>query len=201
MTAGFDGPTANDRHRLAGPGNDLRRYERCWEHCHSSVPSTDGEGSPRSPPFGRTPRPRQQPDRPAAMQMLSIVQAAKGRSLAMASRICRNSRAGTITSAIWKIIQRPGRTILAPILTSRSLRWEHIALIGDSVWTHTTATPRHTSDRDVTSPLSFLPWRLSVRFWTNRVVTPYLKSSGSKEAPVGSGTKAEASPPGRRCFR
>lgn len=31
----------------------------------------------------------------------------------MASRICRNSARGTMTSAIWKVIDRPCRTILA----------------------------------------------------------------------------------------
>jgi hypothetical protein len=38
----------------------------------------------------------------------------------MASRICWHSARGTITSAIWKAIKRPCRTILALILTGRS---------------------------------------------------------------------------------
>ncbi len=43
-----------------------------------------------------------------------------GRSIAMASSICWNSVRGTITSAIWNVVERPCRTIFAPILTSRS---------------------------------------------------------------------------------
>src|SRR3954453_19688761 len=43
-----------------------------------------------------------------------------GRSAAIAATICRNSVRGTITSAIWKAIERPWRMTLAPILTSRS---------------------------------------------------------------------------------
>ena len=38
----------------------------------------------------------------------------------MASSICWNSARGTIASAIWKVIERPCRTIFAPIFTSRS---------------------------------------------------------------------------------
>lgn len=38
----------------------------------------------------------------------------------MAVRICWNRSRGTITSAIWKVIERPSRTILAPIFTNRS---------------------------------------------------------------------------------
>ena len=38
----------------------------------------------------------------------------------MVSRICRNSPRETMASAIWKMIDRPGRTIFAPILISRS---------------------------------------------------------------------------------
>jgi hypothetical protein len=40
----------------------------------------------------------------------------------MAARISWNRRRGTATSAIWKAIDRPCRTILAPIFTSRSRR-------------------------------------------------------------------------------
>ena len=43
-----------------------------------------------------------------------------GRSAAMASSICPNSARGTMTSAIWNVTDRPWRTILAPIFTSRS---------------------------------------------------------------------------------
>ena len=38
----------------------------------------------------------------------------------MASSICPNSARGTMTSAIWNVTDRPWRTILAPIFTSRS---------------------------------------------------------------------------------
>jgi hypothetical protein len=38
----------------------------------------------------------------------------------MASSICWNNPRETITSAIWKVIERPWRTIFAPIFTSRS---------------------------------------------------------------------------------
>ena len=37
----------------------------------------------------------------------------------MASSICWNNPRGTITSAIWKVIERPWRTIFAPTFTSR----------------------------------------------------------------------------------
>ena len=43
-----------------------------------------------------------------------------GRNAAMASRICWNKPRETMTSAIWNVIERPCRTIFAPILTSRS---------------------------------------------------------------------------------
>ena len=43
-----------------------------------------------------------------------------GRSAAIALRISWNRARGTATSAIWKITERPWRTILAPIFTSRS---------------------------------------------------------------------------------
>ena len=42
-----------------------------------------------------------------------------GRSAAMASNICWNNSRETITSAIWKVIERPCLTIFAPIFTSR----------------------------------------------------------------------------------
>jgi hypothetical protein len=38
----------------------------------------------------------------------------------MALSLCPNSARGTMTSAIWNVTDRPWRTILAPILTSRS---------------------------------------------------------------------------------
>lgn len=38
----------------------------------------------------------------------------------MESRICWNKSRDTITSAIWNVIERPCRTIFAPILTKRS---------------------------------------------------------------------------------
>jgi len=38
----------------------------------------------------------------------------------MASSICWNSVRDTMTSAIWNVIERPWRTIFAPIFTSRS---------------------------------------------------------------------------------
>ncbi len=38
----------------------------------------------------------------------------------MASSICWNRSRETMTSAIWNVIERPCRTIFAPILTSRS---------------------------------------------------------------------------------
>ncbi|MDA8050142.1 MAG: hypothetical protein M0002_09075, partial [Rhodospirillales bacterium] len=37
-----------------------------------------------------------------------------------AGRMVWNRSRGTITSAIWNVIERPCRTILAPIFTSRS---------------------------------------------------------------------------------
>ena len=40
----------------------------------------------------------------------------------MASSICWNNPRETMTSAIWKVIERPWRTIFAPIFTSRSRR-------------------------------------------------------------------------------
>ena len=40
----------------------------------------------------------------------------------MAARIFWNRARGTITSAIWNMMERPWRTILAPIFTSRSRR-------------------------------------------------------------------------------
>ncbi len=43
-----------------------------------------------------------------------------GRSAAIAVRIRPKSARGAMTSAIWKVIERPCRTILAPILTCRS---------------------------------------------------------------------------------
>ena len=45
----------------------------------------------------------------------------------MAPRMVWNRRRGTITSAIWKLIDRPCRTILAPIFTnlSRSVVIDH----------------------------------------------------------------------------
>ncbi len=43
-----------------------------------------------------------------------------GRNVATASSICWNSVRGTITSAIWNVIERPWQTILAPIFTNRS---------------------------------------------------------------------------------
>jgi hypothetical protein len=47
-----------------------------------------------------------------------------GRSSAMADRmIFANSERGNMTSAIWKIIERPCRTILAPIFTAARAAW------------------------------------------------------------------------------
>ena len=43
------------------------------------------------------------------------------RNQAIRARIRPNIRPDTATSAIWKVMQRPWRTILAPILTSFSL--------------------------------------------------------------------------------
>ena len=43
-----------------------------------------------------------------------------GRSAAMTSRVCLNRPRDVITSATWKVTERPWRTILAPIFTSRS---------------------------------------------------------------------------------
>ena len=40
----------------------------------------------------------------------------------MASSICWNNPRETMTSAIWKVIERPWRTIFTPIFTSRSRR-------------------------------------------------------------------------------
>ena len=40
----------------------------------------------------------------------------------MAVRIFWNSARGTITPAVWKVLDRPWRTIFAPIFTSRSRR-------------------------------------------------------------------------------
>jgi len=38
----------------------------------------------------------------------------------MTQRICRNRARGTAISAIWNVIDRPCRAILAPIFTNRS---------------------------------------------------------------------------------
>ena len=38
----------------------------------------------------------------------------------MEPSICWNSARGTMTSAIWKVTDRPCRTIFAPIFTNRS---------------------------------------------------------------------------------
>ncbi len=46
--------------------------------------------------------------------------AGNGRNAAMASSISRNNPRETITSAIWNVIDRPCRTIFAPIFTNRS---------------------------------------------------------------------------------
>jgi len=47
---------------------------------------------------------------------------ADGRSAAIAASMAWNSARGTATSAIWNVIDRPCRTILAPIFTRRSRR-------------------------------------------------------------------------------
>ena len=48
----------------------------------------------------------------------------------MAARIFSNNARGTMTSAIWKVIDRPCRTIFAPIFTSRwrSVLIDHCAI-------------------------------------------------------------------------
>ena len=48
-----------------------------------------------------------------------------GRSTAMAARVCRDRLRDTMASAIWKVIDRPWRTILAPIFTSR---WRSVVI-------------------------------------------------------------------------
>jgi hypothetical protein len=48
----------------------------------------------------------------------------------MAARIFWNNARDTMTSAIWKITQRPCRTILARIFTNRSLLPDMTSLTG-----------------------------------------------------------------------
>lgn len=70
-------------------------------------------------PFGHTSPPgvlRADPDAVAQHRAGSV------RSAAIAARICSNSPRVTMTSAIWNVIDLLCRTILAPILTSRSRR-------------------------------------------------------------------------------